>query len=467
MKTNFSSLITPFCLLLTVAVTPISAQTLFQEPPSAEDYSRYTTAEQCLAAVARLTYEINKSETANWDTMPPGNTWRLTPWPETVRISAAHCRDRKLVLAAPLEDFRWLFELYLVTDRQSDANALLQRRLSELGEQFDSERAQVLKHLVFTYANARPIRLAEADSLWAVVESFPQPIVSGQEKVDGLVKLRNLASELGDTVRAMDLAYRMKTVFTQLSEDEKKSLWTLVFGRLIASENIAFLNFAERMDSLRKSTSAYIAITNAQDQEMAGLLGFNATNPRVGRSVVPIQTDFWFPDRPNTPRPSNGKISVVWPVNERCGQGAREAGFGRCQGMFATLRRIRQRYPSIEITVLSHTVGYFLDQAPPTPKHEAELLRDWLLRDQRIPGYLAVEEMKYLTLPAPDGRTVNMYAEIESMPAFVSSYGKKSPLTDFYTVIDESGTVVWEARRTIWGEAQLYTILDILTHRLK
>jgi hypothetical protein len=67
---------------------------------------------------------------------------------------------------------------------------------------------------------------------------------------------------------------------------------------------------------------------------------------------------------------------------------------------------LASRFPSLEVTLVTRTVGWYGLLAPPSPPQEAELVRKLLLDDQRLPGVLAVEVTPTWRLQGLDRRRV-------------------------------------------------------------
>ncbi len=465
-----------FAVALWVGSAP--AQTLFQEPVRTVDYTKYTEPDQCVWAANRVADSVSRLSTANWDTTPPGKKWRFDPWPSDARQVAQACSARwsetatgtgigmgTSTAAITAYDFRWLFSLYLMADREADANAVFRRRETQTAES-DSARAELLSTAVNVALAARPLRLATADSLWRQLIQFPDSVVADTVKVYALLELRALATQVGDLERAQQLAMLAEEQVKKLGVEARKSRsFASLNLRYLVHKNNDFLHHAERMDSLRQSTQAYLTLRQEQQRGLRQIFYDKGVYDSIGKVVSNIEGDFIFPDTSKGIRSTLGKISIIWPFGPSCAQGAGQY----CLPIVAALKRAKQRFPEIDITLLTHTIGSYRDQAPPPVVQEASLIRDWFLKTLDIPASLHIQETPFFRLPPVDGRLVNLtrnldrIGHIEGAKYLGDGFSSKTVY-----VLDRDGRFVYEAElsaRVFSEEAYLMDVLDVLTHR--
>ncbi|MBX6333527.1 MAG: hypothetical protein IRY91_16895, partial [Gemmatimonadaceae bacterium] len=120
---------------LGLAVSPAGAQTRFEWPDTTVDVAKYATVEECLAAAGRVRFgqQVQEALTVWRDTiMESYLKSRLDSEPAPVVATARRCGARFAEPEAALDGFPLLLRLYLVAGRDSDAQALVARRLAAL-----------------------------------------------------------------------------------------------------------------------------------------------------------------------------------------------------------------------------------------------------------------------------------------------------------------------------------------------
>ena len=112
--------------------SPTLAQVRFEWPDTTVQVAQYATTEQCLAAIRRVRKGLEAREArSKWrDTVLPDPRENLDPAPASVTATAERCAARFTEPAADLADFAPLLQLYLAAGRDTDAAALVARRLA-------------------------------------------------------------------------------------------------------------------------------------------------------------------------------------------------------------------------------------------------------------------------------------------------------------------------------------------------
>lgn len=466
--------------LVIALVTPAAqGQTLFATPDTL-DVARYTTVEECLAAISRVKDSVENQPAWIWRDTLPATQSRLAadaraPLPAPVAAVARRCSARFRGGAVPLGDFAPLLSLFLAADRDADADTLLARRLKEVGPTADRERAAVLDTAIHVYLAlnqvggqpfalplfAHPARLAAAESL---VTAFVQiKTVPWEARLDAYGELAVLAVS-ADTVRAGRAAKAMLAVVNGLSDLERRSS----AFRSEAIQINAALMFDRRaalLDSLRHSTAAYVALWREMWGEVAGqdsavLDGF--ARP-IGRPAPRIKADWWFArDDSTVGRPVKGKVNLVVFLNPGDFSCFESDDTSLCNRTYAGLRRVAQRFPALEITLVAQTYGLFDKMAPPPPGLEAEQFQRAWLTERHLPGALAVTSTPFWRLPAPDRRRIN-----RDVPNVVQySFGRTWHVPNWIFppfLIDQDGTIVETAFRSF--DADLPEMIAVLLAR--
>jgi hypothetical protein len=130
-----------------------------------------------------------------------------------------------------------------------------------------------------------------------------------------------------------------------------------------------------------------------------------------------------------------------------------------CASQLADLHRLSERFPTLQIIIVTRTHGSFLYVTPPSPAEEAALVRQWI-EQYRIRGaVVAISPTPFWNLPHPDGRRIERDTPVISSYRFGKSW---KPETGTPLLIDQDGTVFTGLG---FGEPNLSKFIDILLHR--
>ncbi|HEU4642612.1 MAG TPA: hypothetical protein VFS44_09165 [Gemmatimonadaceae bacterium] len=451
-------------LALAALVAPAAAQTRFEWPDTAVQVGKYTTVDNCLAAVSRVWRRTKQRESlVVWtDTMPRNPRAELEPLPAPVKETAVRCAARFAEPTASLSDFAPLLALYLDAGRDSDATKLLARRLAAVPAKSTRERAAVGDTAVDVYLSARPVRLDEAERI--LVERAR----SGSDRVARLElysRLMNAARDAGDTTRARRAAQWIVAVADSLTKAERESeAWDKLAGGnggklLIFGAMQELMGLPMMLDSLRHGTAALAALERNMWAQVTGERPEALPLP-VGERAPTITADYWFPhEAAATPRPAPGHISMVLLMDHAGCLHVDLTGYvgDQCTSLVYGLRRVSERYPQLQITIVDQTAGSYLYLPPPTPADEAELARKWI-DAHRIPGaVLAVTNTPHWNLPNPDGRRIDK--DTPNMTAY--SFGKSWKPSGIF-LVDQDGLIV---SALAFDEVQIGKFIEVLMQR--
>jgi hypothetical protein len=458
---------------LALAASPTSAQTRFAWPDTAVDVARYTNVNQCLAATerVRMAVESNRNLQASPDTMPRDPHEGLKPLPAPALVTAQRCAARWAATRADLTDFVPLFTLYLAAGRDSDASTLFTRRLTAVNPKSqDAERTAVIDSVVEIYMAAHPVRLAAAESLLSARARHTADRVA---RMRIYYKLMTQATQVRDTARSLRAAQAVVVIGDSLTQADRESQAFGNVGNTILYDALR-VAVGERvlLDSLRRSTAAYVGLTRFLWTKATGMR-WGAIPMPVGERASPISADYWFPrDSARPPRPTPGHVALVvffdrTPcVDDRRLQFAsddKQLERGECWLAGAALRRLAERFPTLQITVVAATHGYFMYGPPDPATQEASLIERWTAA-HRVPGVLAVTSTSFWHLEAPDDRRVDKAEPNVTHYSFGKSWSADGE--GAYALIDRDGVIVdaWANLEDL-PEAQLGRLIDILVHR--
>ena len=411
-----------------------AAQIRFEWPAPVIDIAQYATVEQCLAATARVADSVRNRGAVHPDTLLYGGVAEaLRPPPAPVVETARRCSARFPAAPAPVEDLAPLLTLYLEAGRDADASMLVTRRLATIAPAAEHERAAALDTITRAYLAAQPARLDAAQAhlteLGRLGAASPWQI-----RMNAFGNFSGGAWSAGDTVRAEWAAKEIVAMAKTLTDAERRTTsfnWLgkhMVYGALILLDHRALL------DSLRRSTAGYVAAKRASWARASGERP-DALRFPIGEQAPALAGDFWFQRGDSAGgRPTKGVTSLVVFLEQACPNTSRG-----CQTTYAALRRLAERFPELQITLVSQTQGYFQGLPPLTPSEEADALRRWWLEFHRLPVALVVATREFWRLPDPDRRRINRDVPNTTNYSFGRSWvaGNESVF-----LVDPSGTIV-------------------------
>ncbi|HEU6449802.1 MAG TPA: hypothetical protein VFT57_00180 [Gemmatimonadaceae bacterium] len=447
--------------------TPVAAQTSFEWPDTTVRLSTYTTVEQCLSAAQRVNRAVEREQAlVVWrDTLPRNlKEKRLGPAPAEVSETARRCAERFTEPGSDIADFAPLLRLYLDAGRDEDAAVLVRRRLAAVpAKGAQSERTAVVDSAVDIYLAAHPARIDAAEN---VLLTRAQDRADRIDRIAIYNDLMTAASSVGDTARERRAAGWIVSLANSLTKAERESakfeeLGAGAGGKMVVLGAIRVLTgFSTMLDSLRRGTAALTALERNMWAAMTKGRPESIPIP-VGEKAPEITADYWFPsEAASTPRPAPGRVSIVQFLDhDSCvlsnllGDVSENCGF-----QISTLRRLSERFPDVEVTIVSRTRGSFLYSPPPSTAEEANLVREWLAQ-YRIPGaVIAVASTPFWNLPRPDSRRIDKPVPVIERYGFAKSFEPEGHLF----LVDQDGLIVTAVG---FDETQLGEFIEVLLQR--
>ena len=401
-----------------IAVTSISAtaQTRFQWPDTVAHVASYTHIEDCLAANDRVWLGVRRrEETKVWrDTMVFNPHEGLEPLPPEVSQTAQQCAARFNVATVETHEFAYAMQLFLAAGRDSDAAALVERRLAAIPAKSTIERGAIVDTAVILYSGARPVRLDAADQLLLRRAKTSSDRVSRLKTYATMLIAANNVADSVHAIRAAKLIIGVADSLTvaDRQSDEFERMRDGYDGSLYIYDAIeALTGLKTRLDSLRKGTAAYGNLERA-NWALATGERLEALEIPIAQHASALTADFWFPGSASAePHPGRGHISlVVFLEHTGCiGQGSTEVANPTpdCIMRAAELRRLAKRFPAVEIDIVASTHGQFMYLPPTSPAEEAALTKQ-LVDSLHIPGAIVgVTTTPFYRLPDPDSRRID------------------------------------------------------------
>lgn len=484
-STIWSSRIPAYILLsIALGASALTAQTRFQIYDTIPALSQYRSVEACLAAVGRVSDSVKTMHLEEKESLPFRTGAGRDSLPSVVVAVAEQCvasfNPDSVTLTGAVETYTDWMRLYLSANRDEDAAVVARRRIAMPHPNSDT-LYHVLSQIMQIYGGARPVRW---DKVQETVLRFEAPgVASDSFKLFSVYDfVFRIASTLEDTASMTKMAERMISLGAYFPPDLKEAALfrSKVGPRLLFLEN--FLTRAARMDSLRHGPDAYIAIERANWEKTTKFFMFPMP-AGIGEYALPLAAEFWFSSKDSPvasasdhPRPAKGKISLVVFLYQGCykltpsfsGQVDRAAFNGRCWVPYAILRRLGERYPSLEITLVARTSGYSVNTGPMSPPEEASILQKWWLGFHRLPATLAVANTSFFRLEGIDRRRID-----EAVPNDVNySFGQGPgpsvvPRAQVY-LIDTNGMIIHSNSLIPASTEQTLTeMLDVMVQRGK
>lgn len=474
---------------LLLAAAPAVGQTRFAWPEQGADPSRYTHVEECYAATYRAR-ELDVAQRLGADrvwsdtvgTGPRSDEERQT---SVVVETARACMQRFAnVDSVALRDFSLLLPLYLAAEWDDRAQALAARRIAAVPKDAEAELAAVVDTVIRTYLAEQPRDdFVRPPRIGLAIRFASEHVPSLSDRVQRFLNYARLILFIGEMgerwqdtalVRGLvETTARLADSLTTADRDRIVELGTGVFGsdgdlavQLYAIYNMFFGRQAF-LDSLRQSTAAFVKLSRENwARALGGPPESYGWGMPIGEKAPPIEAEIWLGhDEKDGPRPAPGRISLIAILSDWSCRGQvddnEDAVYtpARCTQALIGLRRLQERFPKLDITVVAENLGHFkyLKEGV-TPEREAELTKKWL-ESFGIRAPLALTVRDSWTLPAPDGRRI--WSEDENMANY--SFGKSwrllRPIDAF--LLDEDGIIIHAAGISGYDEtfAELIEIL--------
>lgn len=458
-------------LILVCGPRPGVAQTRFEWPDTAVNMARYTRVEECDAAVRRAERSADTHEalmTGVWrDTMPPPQPQEvMKPTPAPVVATARACLQQRFAAAdsVPLTDFGLLLPLYLLADWEMQAQTLVERRLGVIASKDQDELLAVLDTVITVYMgreagrSALPPRFALAEEL--VREYLPQVTDRLERLRLSLTLARVMIGKRSiweiDPERFTRWGAWVVAIMDSLTPgewarfkeeqnifvNEDKDVGTHLAATMFAMRDIV-LGKQAVLDSLRRSTAAYLKLMRETFERLSGGMGGTWNTP-IGERAPRLEGSVWLGRSDSTTsRPTPGRVSlVVFLAHQNCGRRVYTEGddmYAACAGQLVPLRRLQDRFPMLEITIVTETHGYWAYVKDSlTAAREAELTKRWL-ESYGLRAALTLTDTEFWRLPNPDGRRVTR--EIPNFSHY--SFGKiLPPHNGTAFLIDQDGVII-------------------------
>ncbi len=446
------------CTSLAVSFTPIDAfaQTKFEWPDSRVDVTQYHYLENCFAAAKRVSDSLYARNEVLVDTVTVVRGTGDKRLPEGVVDIAQRCTKKFTVDQVPITQTFLAQELYMIADRDADAAAVVQHRLSAIKATDSVERARVLDTVARTYLKAVPHRIAVAQPFVNQITELGA-VVSFDRRMGIYWEMVKAANRVKDDALVKQYGTALVDVVRGMTEKERASPDAWVIPIAVRAVN-KILYRAELMDSLRKSTEAFVALQQALFSKATGASDVDLP---AGKPVPVLEGDFWFPESArNVQYPQSGKVTLVSFVRPRLVSNAQDLS------QQTALRRVASRYPDVELILVTSTRGYFGPLEPPNAAKESALMDSLFRKFQAFPAVLTVTTGSFIALSDPDRRRIYQTdPNSENYPGTGGLEGRDK--TGHTYLIDQDGKLVDMAGLSTENEESFTEMVEILLKRNK
>ena len=361
-----------------------------------DPFARYTTPGQCQQAAARL-------HNFYWRDKRP-DTVVYAPLTDSVPVSVLRavraCAARFSVATVPTSELRNLAQLYLWTGQDSLARVAIDRSMRDMANRSASERGWVLSLWVRALLSARPTRTALLTHYLAQLDALGAPAATWRMFVHA--DYADYALSLNDRVLAEAEGRAAIAAGRQMRGDDRIDwVYNLRNTYTVTAAPIALVRGkAPALALLDTMTKELTPLRPAGSSDQRQLLE-NFAETRIpysylGRDSMPrVQASAWYGAPGDTIYPKRGAVSILLFF------------YGPSYSMFATVRRLHERYGAqgVNIVFMTTTRGYFRELPMPVPAVESDSLGHYVRGFLNLPVSLAAETTRFSHIA--DGRRRN------------------------------------------------------------
>lgn len=403
-----------------------NAQTLFEKPDTTPDYSRYATAEECLAAIQRLSRQASRNLPYWIDTVAYSKESLLESSPIEASDVGSLCMAKFSPDSIPLSEAKRWAHVYLMANRDEDVDRIYMRKYEGAT---DSARVEIFMEHINLYRNALPVRVERIKGLgeFALTQIHPD---SSLWLIGLYSTLMSIGDRVGDMEYSKEMARELIGVYESIPEEKLKADENGNIMTALAFQANHLISSEELMDSLSVSTEAYRALREAHIAAFIEGKNLVSLGSPLGIQVPPIDADYWFQSVPDSEGTYKRIDSFTAPVTNTPNllvflhagchedrisvlQGRDNPGEGNCWATYSMLRRIKNDYPSLQITVVASTHGNIGQAAPLSPAEEADTLASYFLEFHKLPVTLAVIDRPNFRLAGLDRRRIDTPSDNE------------------------------------------------------
>ncbi len=232
--------------------------------------------------------------------------------------------------------------------------------------------------------------------------------------------------------------------------------------------------YQEGLDSIRTSTDAYFNYYRGIFRRVMNDSTIDSIPTTIGKKFPDISGDFYFANVGDTvPGEAfdilgRGTPALVIRVDGSCHsskplirEGRQWPGQGYCERFAASIRRTMNKFPGLDLVIVSTTFGILGDGSPIAPREEAILLHKYVTDHFGLRGRMVIAETPFHRIQSPDARRVDLPSDmVEKLVA--SGVGLGSPGA---VLLDSDGRVVISSNAYFEEEPKLVDAIRALLAR--
>ncbi len=463
------------------AANGLQGQSLFKRSSLVPEYESYRYIDECMAAVERRDREVRLRSPIWEDTIEFDRSFVKRPVVPEAKAIGIRCLSSFKIDTVPLKDPReWVPPLLLV-DRSAEAEKWFTRLLDSVPA---PERWTQYAEVINAISSVRPVQVEMAVRVYErALGDIPA------DSVEALLKMHMAMIEAvyysNDTSLESRTFKELFSLIDRIPDSVKeKHGYTSQFAPFL----LILMHKGtqgEALDSFRMSMDAYVRYRSSVWKRVMNT-SFDGSGDAIGLQAPVIEGNFWFKssqiDRSNTHSdttsgqlygytktdkvqyPQTGKINLIAFLQGGCHANTPKLLHGRsngdvpCWSTMSMVRRLRAKYPDIQLTVVTKTHGSLGDAPPLSEEAEADTLAKYFLGFHRLPAVYAVSAGPFVRMTMPDNRRVDTETANE-----INYYFRGNSLIQSGVVVltDVNGRVVYAAVPQAEDEALLKRFIEI------
>ncbi len=382
-----------------------ASQTRFEWPSSKIDIQSYKYWDSCIGVRERVGDSVRFHNDEIADTLHYKVNNGKNKLDDVIVSSTRLCLEKFDVNKVDLEDAIAFHQLLLDAGMDSMAHELIERKASSIGIGNRKALAGLFDSAMNASINAMPVRFQKS------IEYYNRYVALG-DAVGPSRKIYLLALLSGSVANSSDSVYNRVLIekAAELAENLSDTEWNDKPGlelSLFSQGLVKRVYISELSDSLLRNFEAY-------NNYLATLFSTHITRKTnrslesgyytIGQALAPVTGHYWIPANPEGKSfPQKGAISLLIFLN----RGKRTSELG----VLVLAKRIKERYPELQVVIVTQTLGHLNDLNPPKPEQEAELLGKYIREFSQLDAQVVVYDTDFFKLPGYDRRRINLPTE--------------------------------------------------------
>lgn len=404
----------------------IASQTRFMQFNKEIDMKNYDFVEKCLVGVSDIIYKESVKSGLYKDTLQFNATELYEPLANPVVAFAKECslnwREMPNVSLEKDSSFFNIAKLFLYANRDDEIREVIHEIVQTRAKVADSIFMGAFYNTFRLVVLTRPIRIDILDTLTNELVKRRKRMLQIDQSISYqgyLQQILRFYIGLDKQDMALKVANEMLDINGSLSEEDKAEIgWFNKGGHIMVFQALKYINHKALLDSLSKSTDAYLSLYNSMVDASTGGRR-NMFRSIIGSKIKTPDYSFYSRSLNNHDTSYVDKIghevSFVLFLGHNCyypkhGKLPEWRGSGHarpCYDSYAAIKRINNEFISVPIVVSAQTRGYFGPFALTDPQDEAKLMSKLWIDFHKLPADLAVENTEHWFLPGYDKRRID------------------------------------------------------------